>query len=117
MGYAENARKTYGTKCEWVGCGWDAATCDVHHISYVQHQEFENKLRHMIRLGDSPEKLAAVLADAREHGYLTFNQTTKELSKDDRVSNLAVLCPNHHRYVHEKDLGMDLLKYIPSRRK
>jgi hypothetical protein len=91
MNYVEIGHKTYGTKCEWVGCGWDAAQTDVHHINYQQHQAEEDEAR-----GSKGEHF--------------------QLPKDNNSTNLAVLCPNHHRFVHARDLGMDILKYIPIRK-
>lgn len=102
MTYSEIAARVYGTKCEWAGCGWDEAGCDVHHIDYQEHQNIENALRAGVSI-TYPEKFG-VLIDG-------------QLPKNDSSDNLTVLCPNHHRYVHHTDLGLEVLKYIPDRRK
>lgn len=114
--YRELGIKTYGTKCEFDGCGWDAAPCDVHHINYQEHQEFEEAIRKAIRMGDHVEILAQLLAEARDRGYLSYDRKTGQLAKDNRTTNLSVLCPNHHRYVHTVDMGMDILKHLPPRK-
>lgn len=92
MTYIEKGHAAYGDKCEWVGCGWDASECDVHHINYQEHQAEEDAAR---------ERTGA------EH---------YQLPKDNRTVNLSILCPNHHRYTHHKDLGMTILNYIPERK-
>jgi len=92
MSYVETGRKTYGTSCEWIGCGWDAAPCDVHHINYQAHQEQEDEER------------------------ATKGSTSFQLPKDGTSKNLAVLCPNHHRFLHRIDLGLKVLDYIPPRK-
>jgi hypothetical protein len=89
--YTEIGHETYGTKCEWVGCEWDAATTDVHHINYQQHQKLEDLLR------------------------TQKNNSHFQLAKDDDSKNLAVLCPNHHRYTHSKDIGLKILQFLPER--
>lgn len=89
--YRDVGLKAYGSKCEWAGCGWSSAPCDVHHTNYQEHQAQENELRKV--KGDHYQLPKSVL------------------SKD-----LSVLCPNHHRYTHDKDLGLGVLKYLPERR-
>lgn len=82
--YETIGRKCYGTACEFDGCGWSAAPCDVHHINYQEHNRHE--------------------VAARE-----------QMEKDGSSSNLAVLCPNHHRIVHHIDMGLALLQHILAR--
>lgn len=105
----------YGDKCEFDGCGWNAAPCDVHHINYQEQQKFEKELKKHL-MYNSTDRFAQVLAEAVSKGFLSYDTKTGQLSKDDRSINLAVLCPNHHRYVHHVDLGMDILKHIPPRK-
>jgi hypothetical protein len=47
--YIEVGHDTYGSKCEWIGCEWDAAQTDVHHINYQEHQEQEDGLRKTLK--------------------------------------------------------------------
>jgi hypothetical protein len=114
MSYAEKAKETYGTACEWIGCGWNQGTCDTHHIDYQEHQEIEDALRFFLRKNNI-ESFLAFEKEAVEKGYGRFDKEDNQLSKNDAKENLAVLCPNHHRYVHTNDLGMKLLWYIPKR--
>ena len=113
--HRNEALRTYGHKCEWIGCGWDAAMCDVHHIDYHAYWHYQERARKAIINGNM-EKLATTFAEARDKGFLSFNSHARSLSKDDRIENLAVLCPNHHRYVHTHDMGLELLKVIPPRK-
>lgn len=115
MSYSETARHTYGNKCEWIGCGWNADTCDVHHINYQEQQTLEDALRLAYRTANM--SMIALYEKRREEmGFKSYNIRTGQLPKDDDSKNLAVLCPNHHRYLHGKDLGMEVLKYIPARK-
>lgn len=113
--YHDDALAAYGTVCEWVGCGWNVAECDVHHISYQEQQEIEKTIRNAIKIGDM-NLFAQLLVKANDMGYLHYDKKTNQLEKDNRVSNLTVLCPNHHRYTHEQDLGKAILSYIPIRK-
>lgn len=115
QGYRKDAIKEYGEKCEWIGCGWDAASCDVHHINYQEQWEIERAIRKAV-IDNDMGLFAQLLSKARDMGFPTYNQKTRQLDKDDRVSNLVVLCPNHHRYVHSEDLGMKVLNFIPKRK-
>ncbi len=112
--YSEIATKTYGISCEFNNCGWDEATCDVHHINYQEQHEVEKLLRYLVKVSDM-EGYKSALMKAREKGFSAFNTITLQLDKDNRSINLCVLCPNHHRYVHHKDLGMEILNYLPPR--
>lgn len=116
MGYAEQGKEAYGTSCEWIGCGWNQGTCDVHHISYQEHQEIENHLRAYYMMNDE-ESFQEMQEVAYSWGYGAFNKKTRQLPKDDRIENLSVLCPNHHRFVHTQDMGMNIASYIPRRKK
>lgn len=115
MNYKQTGHETYGTKCEWEGCGWDEAGCDVHHISYQEHNRLESKMRAAIGQGDM-EKFARLCAEARKQGFMEYKRMARQLDKDDRSTNLTVLCPNHHRLVHVQDMGLDVLKRIPPRK-
>lgn len=114
ISYSELALKTYGKSCEYNNCGWSEATCDVHHINYQEQHEFEKILRYLIKLSDM-ESFKTTLLLAKEKGFNNFNSVNLQLAKDDRANNLCVLCPNHHRYVHYKDLGLEILNYLPPR--
>jgi hypothetical protein len=116
MGYAEKAKAMYGDKCEWFGCGWDQGTCDVHHMNYGNHQDMENHLRAYFIMNDMKSfDLMQVVATSMGCGL--FNFKTRQLPKDDRTQNTVVLCPNHHRFVHTIDLKMNIVSYIPKRKK
>lgn len=114
-GYRADALQAYGTACEWIGCGWNAGSCDAHHIDYQEHQEHEDLIRKFSKLEDKTYYIEA-LKEAKELGYLSYDVKEKQLEKDNTVHNIAVLCPNHHRFVHTLDLGMKLLDYIPERK-
>lgn len=115
--YRSTALAAYGTKCEWEGCTWEHTSCDVHHIDYIEQQGMEKRFRSML---DSDYKFSAmwfeIQRQAEAKGWGTFNVQDRQLHKNDHVSNLAVLCPNHHRLVHEQDLGKQVLKHIPARK-
>lgn len=115
MSYRTRAFAAYGTACEWIGCGWNQGTCDVHHINYQEHERYETAIRDAFRVGKTyiAEQL---IQEAKTLGFLKYDRKLHQLSKDDRLQNLAVLCPNHHRFVHTKDLGLEILHYIPERK-
>ena len=113
--YAEIGIETYGSKCEFNKCGWEDATCDVHHINYQEQQEIEKKIRRAIK-ENNVELTNQLILEACQKGFLFFNYETMDLEKDHRSMNLAILCPNHHRYVHYVDMGMDILNKIPPRK-
>lgn len=115
--YRKIAIEVYGEACEWIGCGWSAASCDVHHIDYQEQWEYERKLRALFDQGEEAfEEYQAFVKEAHEKGYGFFNSRNRQLHKNDHPSNLTVLCPNHHRYVHTQDLGMKLLSFVPQRK-
>lgn len=113
--YTKDAREVYGESCEFIGCGWNAETCDTHHIDYQEHQALENEMRKALKDEDNTY-LASLQAQAFARNYGEFNTKTRQLPKNDSTVNLSILCPNHHRYVHGKDLGMRILDYIPVRK-
>jgi hypothetical protein len=76
--------------------------------------DLEKKVRESHKKGDI-ESARMWSQVAWSKGFRGFNIKTMQLGKDDRLSNLAVLCPNHHRYVHDKDMGLLLLSLIPER--
>lgn len=114
--YREIAIEAYGNQCEFEGCDWSESNCDVHHINYRDQQALEKEIRKSKKALDTA-RYHILLEYARSRGFYTFDEESAQLSKDDSVHNLAVLCPNHHRYVHDKDLGNNILKYIPERKK
>jgi len=114
--YREIAIEAYGENCEFQGCDWKESNCDVHHINYRDQQAMEKEIRKSKKAMDTA-RYHILLEYAKFRGFNCFDEKTGQLEKDDSVNNLAVLCPNHHRYVHDKDLGSEILKYIPERKK
>jgi hypothetical protein len=115
MDYAELAKHHYGECCEYESCGWSESVCDVHHINYKLQWDLENKIRDAHKNNDFEQAKMWVDA-ALSKGFRKFNIKKMQLEKDDRLHNLAVLCPNHHRYVHKEDMGMTILSKIPKRK-
>jgi hypothetical protein len=107
MDYRQIGIGTYGGKCEICGFG----IVEIHHVDYKTHQVMENAIRKAVRAG---EDIGLLLSNARVLGFLEWDNN--QLSKDDRSSNLAVLCPNHHMMVHQADMGVSLLRLLPKRR-
>lgn len=112
--YHDKATTMYGNMCEWIGCGWHVGWCDVHHIGYKEQQAMEKLIREAYDKQDIPMYMA-LCSDAKKRGWGSYNVKDRNLQKDDKLYNLAVLCPNHHRYVHTVDLGINLLQFIPPR--
>ncbi len=113
--YAILGMQTYGSQCEFGGCGWKEATCDVHHINYQEQQDIEKRIRSSVK-ESNVELTNQLILEANQKGFLFFDYESMDLEKDHRSINLAILCPNHHRYVHHIDMGMDILKKIPPRK-
>lgn len=113
--YSDDAKKVYGNACEFDGCGWQEASCDVHHINYDEQQGIEVLIRQALKKKDNV-KAEQLIKQAKDKGFLSFDKKTMELDKDNRTTNLAVLCPNHHRYTHFKDLKMSILNHLPPRK-
>lgn len=107
MSYRDTGIEAYGHSCEICGYG----IVEVHHVNYQLHTEWEKKLRLAARKG---ENLSELLSVAQKLGFLEWDG--HDLSKDDRVSNLSVLCGNHHNLVHLFDAGLNLLKALPKRK-
>jgi hypothetical protein len=107
MGYREDGLATYGDKCEI--CTY--AITEVHHIDYQEHQEVEDYLRYLSKHGNN---ITNLVKEAKEQGYLYWDG--HQLSKDDRSTNLAVLCSNCHSLIHRMDVGKKLLKVLNKRR-
>ena len=116
MNYSDYGRSVYGNACEFDECNWNDATCDVHHINYQEQQAIEEKIREYKKDNKLEEKEKLIVV-AKKRGFLDYDEKTNQLSKDDRASNLCVLCPNHHRYVHYVDMGKDVLTRIKERRR
>jgi hypothetical protein len=110
--YRKTGKKAYGEVCEFDGCGWSDASCDVHHIDYQEQQAMER----MIRSERDTIEFYRLTQFAKEQGWGDYDRSTRQLGKNDDISNLAVLCPNHHRYVHTKDLGLKVLENLPPRK-
>lgn len=109
MNYAALAKKIYGEACEL--CGWSRASCDAHHIDYQEHLAHERAMRQAI---GNPAVLERLQQEAFAQGWGYFAHG--RLPKNDNPRNLAVLCPNCHRWVHDFNIGKDLLDMLPPRR-
>jgi len=105
--YRERGLNTYGNKCEICGYG----LVEVHHLDYQEHQEVEDRLRKAVKKN---EDITELLAEARKKGYLFWDG--RQLEKDNRSTNLSVLCGNCHTLVHRIDCGLKLLKALPPRK-
>lgn len=108
ISYRDNAINTYGHRCEL--CSYQAVV-EVHHIDYVGHQLLENKIRLAKKTNGD---VAGLIQTANEAGYDTFEYN--QLAKDDRTTNLAVLCPTCHSFIHVLDSGTNLLRALPIRK-
>jgi hypothetical protein len=109
--YREIGLKTYGAACEICG---QRSPIEVHHINYQEHQEWEDMLRQKVKSNLNPKLLDGLVEQAKSKGFLYWDG--KNLSKDDRSTNLSVLCSNHHSLVHTIDAGMNLLNALPERK-
>lgn len=107
--YRDVGISTYGHRCEI--CGYPAMV-EVHHIDYHLHQWHEDNLRMATKSG---KDIMSVLAKAQEKGFKIWDG--KDLSKDSRPSNLAVLCGNCHALIHKLDAGTNLFRVLQPRRK
>jgi hypothetical protein len=107
--YRQLGLDTYGHACEL--CGFRAIV-EIHHLAYNLHNEWEKRIRLAKKLNAS--NYEDLLEQAKELGYLTFEYN--QLDKDNRSTNLSVLCPNCHSLVHLVDMDMSLLKALPPRR-
>lgn len=107
MGYRETALATYGTKCEICSYG----IVEVHHIGYQEQQEQEDYIRYLAKNGNN---ISAELVKARALGFLHWDG--KQLSKDDRSTNLACLCSNCHFLIHLMNVGNLFLRAVPKRK-
>lgn len=105
--YRERGLNTYGNKCEICGFG----LVEVHHLDYQEHQEVEDQLRKAVRKN---QDITELLEEARKKGYLFWDG--RQLEKDNRSTNLSVLCGNCHTLVHRIDCGLKLLKALPPRK-
>lgn len=105
--YRETGLSTYGDRCEI--CGFHIV--EVHHIDYQEHQKVENKIRTAVK---KKQNITKLLEEAADLGYLYWDGN--QLSKDNRSTNLSVLCPNCHTLVHRIDAGMKLKGAIPPRK-
>lgn len=105
--YRRLGLETYGDKCEI--CGFSIV--EVHHIDYQEHQEVEDYIRYLSKNNHDVSKL---VEEAKELGYLNWDG--HQLSKDDRSENLAVLCPNCHRFIHRLNVGKKILRVLDKRK-
>lgn len=113
MSYSEKAKKSYGKVCEFDGCGW-SLSCDVHHINYQEIEALESRYQDAMHMKWF-EKMDELTEIAKEKGFSHFD-LRGNLKKDDRLNNLTVVCPNHHRYIHHYDMGISVLSHIPNRK-
>lgn len=107
--YRDYGIETYGNKCEICGHG----VVEVHHIGYQEQQEFEREVRKVAKSNNN-SLLKTKLSKGKESGFMTWDG--HQLGKDDRTTNLAVLCPTCHTLMHKLDVGMKILKVLPPRR-
>ena len=108
--YHDSAIETYGDSCEICG---HRMCLEVHHLDYQEHQEIEDR----IRIADTDKKkkgLPELLKEAKEKNYLEYH--SNQLSKNDSVKNLSVLCGNCHKFIHKIDCGQLLLKALKDRK-
>lgn len=105
--YREAGLQAYGDRCEI--CGYHIV--EVHHIDYQEHQAVEDKIRAAVR---KKKDITKLLEEAAALGYLFWDG--RQLSKDNRSTNLAVICPNCHSLIHLMDVGMKLKKALPPRK-
>lgn len=105
-GYREIGLETYGHNCEI--CGYSIV--EVHHVNYPLHDAWEKKIRDAVK---NKQDITGLLAEAKKLGYLSWDG--HDLDKDNRSTNLSVLCGNCHNLVHLFDAGLKLLKAIPKR--
>lgn len=105
--YRDIGIETYGDRCEICGYG----IVEVHHIDYQRHQLMENALRASTKRG---EDISLILGNAHGMGFLEWDG--HQLSKDDRTTNLSVLCPSCHTLMHTLDASIKLLRAIPKRK-
>lgn len=105
---AREAREAYGAACEL--CGWGKAPCDIHHIDYQEHMILQENIKH-----SNGKSRTALLELATSLGFERFSNG--RLSKNNNLDNLAVVCPNCHREIHETDMGKEILEYLPPRQR
>lgn len=105
--YREIGLETYGHKCEL--CGYSIV--EVHHINYQLHDQWEKKIRDMVK---SHQDVADLLEMAKGLGFLDWDG--HDLAKDNRSTNLSVLCGNCHSLIHLLDAGMKLLNALTPRK-
>lgn len=107
MDYRSTGLNTYGNRCEICG----HSQVEVHHIDYQEQQQLEKTIRKAAKAG---EDLTKLLELAKKEGYEEWDGN--QLSKNNRSTNLAILCGNCHSLIHRLDAGMKLLKVIERRR-
>jgi hypothetical protein len=107
MDYRLTGLETYGYRCEICG----HSLVEVHHIDYQEQQQLESLIRKAAKAG---EDLTKLLELAKNAGYEEWD--SNQLSKNDRSTNLAVLCGNCHSLIHRLDVGKKLLKVLERRR-
>ena len=107
MGYRQDALTTYGNKCEICA----NSIVEVHHIDYQEHQELEDTIRY---LNKNNNDISETIKEAKNSGYLFWDGY--QLSKDDRTTNLSVLCCNCHTLIHRINVGKKLLRVLSKRR-
>lgn len=105
--YREIGLETYGDKCEICG----HSMVEVHHISYQEQWALEIELRKAVK---AKRDISKLLQKAKDQGYLEWDGN--QLSKDNRSTNLSVLCGNCHTLIHRIDVGMNLIKAIDRRK-
>lgn len=107
MDYRQLGLESYGYKCEICG----HSLVEVHHISYQEQWEMEKKLREATK---QKRNITKLLEEAKEKGFLQWDDN--QLSKDNRSTNLSVLCGNCHTLIHQLDVGMNIIKVLDRRK-
>jgi predicted HNH restriction endonuclease len=105
--YRQAGIETYGDRCELC----QFSLVEVHHIDYQEHQELENRIRATVK---AKKDITSLLIEAVEKGYLEWKNN--QLEKDNRSTNLAVLCGNCHTLIHRIDCGKKLLGALRPRK-
>ncbi len=109
VSYRDIGIRVYGNKCEI--CSY--SIIEVHHIDYHRHQEYEDNIRKASKMRDY-DLLEKLIEEAKECGFLEWKGN--QLSKDDRSTNLSVLCGNCHSLIHALDSGVNLLNVLSERK-
>jgi hypothetical protein len=107
--YRDAAIEKYGHACEICG----HSIVEVHHINYQEHGNIEKQIRAAEKSGNK-NAISSLIENAKYMGFVEYKNG--QLSKDDHVGNLSVLCGNCHSLIHLMDVGLKLLKALKGRK-